>query len=191
MEGWTGKSAVALGLLEQLSRRVGRVGVFRPVVRADVPGSTGRDYVLDLLVSHEAVTLAYEDCVGVGYDDVHADPDGALEQIVERYHRVAERCDAIVVLGSDYTDVGTPTELSYNARVAANLGAPVVLVLNGLGRSPQELRTMSAIGAGELRAQHGTLIAVVANRVDEAQVVEDTEAIAIEGVLAYAIPEEP
>ena len=34
-EGYTGKSTVALGLLEQLSRRVGRIGVFRPVVRAD------------------------------------------------------------------------------------------------------------------------------------------------------------
>ena len=56
-EGYTGKSTVALGLLEELSRRVERVGVFRPVVRADAAAHDGRDYVLDLLVSHEAVTL--------------------------------------------------------------------------------------------------------------------------------------
>jgi len=187
VEGWTGKSTVALGLLEQLSRRVGRVGVFRPVVRS----GEDRDYVLDLLVSHDAVSLGYAECAGVGYDEVHADPAAALDRILERYHRVAEQCDAVVIVGSDYTDVGTPTEFSYNARIAANLGAPVLLVLNGSGRSPAELHTMTAVSAAELRAQHGTLFAVVANRVDGAQVIEDAEAIAVDGVLAYAIPEEP
>lgn len=35
VEGYTGKSAIALGVLEQLSRRVERIGVFRPIVRAE------------------------------------------------------------------------------------------------------------------------------------------------------------
>src|SRR5687767_15906373 len=90
-EGYSGKSTVALGLLEQLSRRVERVGVFRPVVRADSAETDGRDYVLDLLISHEAVTMTYDECAGVGYDDVHADSAAALDRIVERYHQVADR----------------------------------------------------------------------------------------------------
>ncbi|MBT5088839.1 MAG: hypothetical protein HOK86_02260 [Micrococcales bacterium] len=36
-----------------------------------------------------------------------------------------------MILGSDYTDVAHPAELSFNAKVAANLGAPVLLVVNG------------------------------------------------------------
>lgn len=191
VEGYTGKSTVALGLLEQLSRRVSRIGVFRPVVRADTSEHGGRDYVLDLLSSHDAVDMAYDECVGVSYDEVHADPSAALDRIVERYHRVVERCDAVVIVGTDYTDVGTPTEFAYNARIAANLGAPVLLVLNGSGRSPAELHTMTELSAAELKAQHGTLFAVIANRVDGTQVIEDTEAITVDGVLGYAIPEEP
>ncbi|MFP5316649.1 MAG: AAA family ATPase, partial [Actinomycetes bacterium] len=35
VEGYTGKSAVALGVLDTLSRRVERVGVYRPIVRRD------------------------------------------------------------------------------------------------------------------------------------------------------------
>jgi phosphate acetyltransferase len=190
-EGYSGKSTVALGLLEQLSRRVERLGVFRPVVRADTVAHGGRDYVLDLLTSHEAVTLAYDECAGVGYDEVHDDPGAALDRIVERYHQVADQCDAVLVVGSDYTDVSTPTEFAYNARIAANLGAPVLLVLNGSGRSPQELHTMTSMAVGELKAQHGTLFAVIANRVDEARVIEDSAAITLDGVPAYAIPEEP
>ena len=190
-EGFTGKSTVALGLLEQLSRRVGRLVVFRPVVRADTGAHGGRDYVLDLLTSHEAVAMSYDDCAGVTYDEVHDDPSAALDRIVERYHQVADRCDAVLVVGSDYTDVSTPTEFSYNARIAANLGAPVLLVLNGAGRSPQELHTMTSMAVGELKAHHGTLFAVVANRVDEARVCDYTKAISLDGVAGYAIPEEP
>ncbi|MGH3370729.1 MAG: AAA family ATPase, partial [Nocardioidaceae bacterium] len=47
VEGFTGKSTVALGVLELLSRRVERVGVFRPIVRADAAQHGGRDYVLE------------------------------------------------------------------------------------------------------------------------------------------------
>jgi phosphate acetyltransferase len=165
--------------------------VFRPIVRADAESFGGRDYVLDLLTAHESVNLSYDDCTGVTYDEVHADPSAALDRIVERYHEVADRCDAVVVVGSDYTDVGTPTEFSYNARIAANLGAPVLLVLNGSGRTAEDLHTVTEMAVTELRANHGTLFAVVANRVDAEDVAKDIEALCTEDVPAYAIPEEP
>ena len=60
---------------------------------------------------------------------------------MRRFKAVEERCDAVVIIGSDFTDVGSPTELGYNARIAANLGAPVLLVLGGRvgqGRGPSE-----------------------------------------------------
>lgn len=166
VEGSTGKSTVALGVLQQLSRRAERVAVFRPIVRPDTAMYGGRDYVLDLLTAHDAVDLPYGDCLGVTYEQVHADPDAALSAIVQRYHAVADRADAVLVVGSDYTDVGTPTEFSFNAKIAANLGTPVLLVLNGYERSPQDLRAIAAMATGELRANHGTLAAVVVNRVE-------------------------
>ncbi|HEX8496635.1 MAG TPA: phosphate acetyltransferase [Actinomycetales bacterium] len=202
-EGDTGKSAVALGVLDALSRRVGRVGVFRPVVR-QVSAQGGRDGVLELLVSHEAVDLEHDDCVGVSYDDVHDDPEAALDTILERYRWVAARCDAVVVVGSDYTDVASPTELAYNARIAANLGAPVLLVLGG-GRPVVDVVTLAEMAAAEIAAHHATLFAVVVNRVVEeragagpAQVADAVRAAlaggddeAGQGVPAYGLPDEP
>ena len=191
VEGYTGKSTIALGVLELLSRRVERVGVFRPIVRADAEQYGGRDYVLDLLTAHDSVNLSYDECAGVSYDEVHEDPAAALDRIVERYHRVADKCDAVVIVGSDYTDIGTPTEFSYNARIAANLGAPVLLVLNGSGRTAQDLHTVTEMAVAELQANHGSLFAVIANRVDAEDVARDIEALCTEDVPAYAIPEEP
>lgn len=170
VEGYTGKSTVALGVLEQLSRRVERVSVFRPIVRPDTELYGGRDYVLDLLTSHDAVKLSYEECLGVTYDEVHEDPAAALDKIVQRYRDIADRGDPVLIIGSDYTDVGNPTEFSYNARIAANLGAPVLLVLNGSGRSAEDLRTLADIAAAELEANHGSLFAVIVNRADEQQI---------------------
>ena len=65
----------------------------------------------------------------------------------------------MVVVGSDYTDVGAPTEFSFNAKIAANLGSPVLLVLNAHDRSPEELRTAADLAVSELNANHGTLFA--------------------------------
>ena len=70
------------------------------------------------------------------------------------------------MLGSDYTDVSTGTELSFNARVAANLGSAVVLVVHGRDRTPDQIRVAADSAIAELRAHHAQTVAVVANRVE-------------------------
>ena len=137
-EGLTGKSAVALGLLEALTREVGSVGIFRPLTTV---GATGEiDLVVDLLVNQPGVQQTYEEALGVTYEMAREDPDEALHQIVERFGQLTDRFEVIIVVGSDYADVATGTELSFNAKIAANLGSPVVLVVHGRGRTPEQIR---------------------------------------------------
>lgn len=175
-EGFSGKSTIALGIIDALAGRVGSVGVFRPVVRSE----GDRDYVLELMLSHNAVTTDYDSSVGVTYDDVHRDSDQALADIVARYRQMEKNHDYVVILGSDYTDVGNPTEFSFNARVAANLGAPVVLVVTGRDPSDQAHRGVAGAGGrnasdiarvaqsalAELHHHHATPAAVLVNRAD-------------------------
>ena len=195
IEGHAGKSTIALGLLDTLSREAKRLGVFRPVART----SDERDYVLEMLLGHEAVNLSYDDAVGVGYDDVHADPDLALSRIIERFKAVEAQCDVVVIVGSDYTDVGSPTELSYNARVAANLGAPVLLVLGGQSedgesRSPADMAQVYSIAHQELDAAHAQLVGVVVNRSDPDHlddIIGGVSAAVGDDTPVWAIPEDP
>ncbi|MFC8734629.1 phosphate acetyltransferase [Luteimicrobium sp. NPDC057192] len=199
-EGETGKSTVALGVLELLQRRFRRVGVFRPVARsAQANPRSGRDYVLELLLARDSVDLGYEQCVGVTYDEVHDDPEGSLSQIVAKFHDVAVACDAVLVLGSDYTDVAGPTELSFNARVAANLGAPVLLVLSGFGRTPDDVRQLAEVSLAELQTNHARPFGVVANRcrpddldaVGAALAALDAPGAPTSPLPVWTIPEEP
>ena len=203
-EGHSGKSTVALGVLDSLSHATPRVGVFRAIARSTLE----RDYVLEMLLAHDGVDLDYDDCVGVTYDDVRSDPDAALAIIVERYKAVEAQCDAVVIIGSDYTDVGSPAELGYNARIAANLGAPVLLVLSGragqgeqLGtspaRTPQEMGQITSLALTELSHARAGLLAVIANRADsellEAVIASISTVLTAAGaspVPVWALPED-
>jgi phosphate acetyltransferase len=186
-EGDTGKSTIALGILHRLAATVAKVGVFRPITRL----GEERDYILELLLAHTTAGLPYDECVGVGYQQLHEDPDGAIADIVDRYHHVADQCDAVLIVGSDYTDVATPSELSMNARIAVNLGAPVVLAVKAKDRTPEQVAQVVDLCLFELDAQHAHTAAVVANRCDPAQVAAVADALKPLGPKTYVLPEEP
>jgi phosphate acetyltransferase len=98
----------------------------------------------------------------------------------------------ILVVGSDYTDVTSGTELSFNAKVAANLGSPVVLVVHGQERTAKQVHAAAVGAIAELRAHHAQTVAVIANRVDD----DAAEAIRIAladlgNIVTAAIPESP
>lgn len=186
-EGDTGKSTVALGVMHRLAASVARVGVFRPIARS----GESVDYILELLLEQSTADIAYEDCLGVSYHDVHQDPDAAIAQIVDRYHAVAERCDAVVIVGSDYTDVASPSELSTNARIAVNLGAPVLLTIKGFDRTPEEVAALAEVCLGELKAQRAHTAAIVANRCNPDQLDEVRNALSRFDKPAWVLPEVP
>ena len=186
-EGDTGKSAIALGILHRLAATVAKVGVFRPITRAD----EDRDYILDLLLAHTTAGLPYERCIGVTYQQLHADRDAAIDDIVERYHAMAADCDAVVIVGSDYTDVASPAELSVNARIAVNLGAPVVLAVRAKDRSVEQVVHGVEVCLAELSAQRAHTAAVVANRCEPTQLTAITEALRPLAPKTYAVPDEP
>ena len=135
--------------------------------------------------------MPYEDCVGVSYQQLHDDPDAAIAEIVDRFHRVADQCDAVVIVGSDYTDVATPSELSINARIAVNLGAPVLLSVRAKDRTPKEVAQVIELCLAELAAQHAHTAAVVANRCEPSQMAAVAAALKRFEQKSYVLPEEP
>src|SRR4051794_23290966 len=93
----TGKSAVALGVQQLLTRRVKRLGIFRPVV-----ADREHDPLLELLRPLGSAFLPYQDSCGVGYEEVRADEPRALEEIVARHRALAAECDGVLVVGTDF-----------------------------------------------------------------------------------------
>ncbi|MFV0435441.1 MAG: phosphate acetyltransferase [Leucobacter sp.] len=200
-EARTGKSAVALGVLDALLADAPRVGVFRPLIRA----GEARDRVLEMLLARATADAPYAACVGVTYDEAHADAEAAMVRIVAAYRALQARCDAIVVVGSDFSDVAAPSELAFNARIAANLDTPVLLVLGGrsheeaeyLGqqpaRTPTEIAQTAELGLAELRHERASVLAALVNRADPdrlAEIERTVAAVLPEGMPVWAVPEE-
>ncbi len=186
-EGDAGLPTIALGIVHRLAATVPKVGVFRPIICLD----GDRDYLLELLLAYATAGIPYERCVGVTYQQVHADWDAALSDIVDRYHAMAEACDAVLIVGSDYTDGAGPVELSVNARIAVNLGAPVVLAVRAGGRSVAETAHLVEVCLDELAAQHAHTAAVVASRCEPSQMGAVAQALAAFRPRSYVLPEEP
>ncbi|ACC39169.1 phosphate acetyltransferase [Mycobacterium marinum] len=182
----SGKSTIALGILHRLAATVAKVGVFRPITRR----GERRDYILELLLEQTTAGLSYEQCVGVTYQQLHDDLEAAIADIVAAYHAMADACDAVVIVGSDYTDVTTPTELSVNARIAVNLGAPVLLAVSAKGRDADQVSGVVAVCLAELAAQHAHTAAVVANRCEPAQLAAVGDALRAFAPPSYVLPEE-
>ena len=194
VEGHTAKSVLALGMVQALKGSNLSVGVFRAVTP-----DAANDHVLKLLLSQLGEEISYEDSIGVSYKEVHESPERALSKIVSRYRAQAKKFDAMVVIGSDYKDVVGTTELSFNAKVAANIAAPVVMVLSGrqaysssehLGqaaaRSVDELSQMAELSLAEMKSENVKLLAIAVNRAEP----EDTQKIH-DAVKALVAPETP
>ena len=206
-EGHTGKSMVALGLLTALSEAGIDVGIFRPVTESH----TEPDQLLARLLKEAGIQDDPQHCVGVSYEDVHQDPDGSLVTIIQHYKALEARHDAMVILGSDYTDVTSPTELAYNARIAANLGTPVLLVVGGRNtdestlsnsqflsgdpRTANDIRHVAEVALAELHDEHAMLAGVLINRAERASHQYEKrlreENLIDADVPVWVIPEDP
>ncbi|MET8264248.1 phosphate acetyltransferase [Micromonospora arida] len=183
-----GKSTIALGLAELLSRQVGQIGVFRPLV-----ADTGQDPILALLSERYRVEVPLSELAGASYAEASAlVADGRREQlisaIVERYRAVERQCPAVVVVGSDFDEPGDPAhprELAFNARLATEFGSVVVPVVDGFGQEPAAVASAMRGAYHDLADLGATVLAVIANRVTEPMKLPDLP------VPAYAIPEVP
>lgn len=187
-EGRSGKSTVALGLLEALVATSENVAVFRPIIDS----RHERDAAVELLTSHPGISQGYDEALGVTYDLVNSNPEKAQEEIMRRYQELREKYQAVLVLGSDYNGLANPTELAFNASVAANIGAPVVLVVSARRRDPQQAATVAQIAFHEFAQNHATPVAVVINRAADEDLPATREEIAKvlpEGVITAALPE--
>jgi phosphate acetyltransferase len=188
-EARSGKSAVAVGLLHQMARRHRRVGVFRPVVRA----GADEDELLRVLCQEAPTDLPPARCWGVTDAELHASPERALGRIVDRFHEVARAHDRVLVAGTDFTGVRAPAEFATNATVAANLGAPMLLVVPARSRPPREVAAGAAAAVAAARHEHAHVVGVVANQVPDGAGVEVTTALhdRLGTVPAWALPESP
>jgi phosphate acetyltransferase len=95
-----------------------------------------------------------------------------------------------VVVGSDFTEAGGSGELALNARIAVNLGIPVLCVSSGRDRRAPQVEAAVDVGVAAVRAAGCEVVAAVANRVAARELGAVQERFrARQEIPAYALPD--
>jgi phosphate acetyltransferase len=187
MEPRSGKSVVALGVMELLSARVERLGFFRPIV----PSSTERDPQLELVRRRYKLDASYEEMHALAEEEAsEIEYEELRKRVVGAYKALEQRCDFVVCEGTDF---GGAAALAFgrNADLANELGAPVLVVVRG--GTPEETLASVRAARGSLDHKDCAIFGVVVNRVDPENVADVAARLAETGgeEPVYVLPERP
>jgi len=194
----SGKSAIALGLMEMLKRKIAHVGFFRPIV--NVRHDHGEeDYDIQLMSGHYHLDDEYHDMFGCTMAEAEAltskgrDTE-VIETILNKFHHLAERHDFVLCEGTDFQGASSSFEFDINAEVARNLGSPVLLAARAGDRTVEETLAATKLALDSLSEKGCQVIATIVNRVNEKDRWELLAKLrgleAASTQLLYAIPED-
>lgn len=171
----SGKSVVALGLMELLSGRVERLGFFRPVVPDDP------DPELELMAARYGAATAH----ALTADAASREPyDELRKRVVEAYKQLEAECDFVLCEGTDFTGAAPALDFGLNADLANELGAPVLVVV--AGGDPEQTAATVRAALGGLETKGCAVFGTVVNRVPAEQLDDMRAAVGDAYVIAEA-----
>lgn len=170
MGSQSGKSIVALGLMEVLSARTDRVGFFRPVVAGGAA-----DAQIELIRARYGLDVAPEDMFSL--TDVEArelvaagEREEVEKRVVAAYRELEERFDVMVCEGTDFAGPEAALEFDLNAALANSLGCPVLAVV--VAHSADSADPAVRVARESLEQRDCEVFGVVVNRLPSESVTE-------------------
>lgn len=165
-EARSGKSAIALSVIELLMRKIHRVGFFRPII-AD---QKGKDSNIELVSSHFELKAPYESMYGFTASEATAlasqgKTDQVIEGVIAKYNELKENYDFVVIDGTNYALSTAAFEFDINAALSKNLSAPVLLVVNAHRKNLNEIFRSVDVALDSLYEKKCQTIGIIINRV--------------------------
>ena len=195
IEPRSGKSVISLGVMEMLSRRISKAGYFRPVI----PSGSRPDNNIQLIRSRYNSELAYEEMYGITNAaaqkmSTRGQAAPLLQKILLKYKALESRSRFVLCEGTDFTGVSSAFEFDFNADIANNLGSPVLVLVNGRGRSPAAIDDAVTVARESFENKGCTILATIVNRVDPglyASIERHYKKEAPQTSPVWVLPEEP
>ncbi|MGI6656013.1 MAG: phosphate acetyltransferase [Desulfobulbus sp.] len=166
----SGKSAIALGVMQVIIKEISRVAFFRPIINDH--GKHRQDDDLDLILKHYKLDIDYEDTHAYTLSQARQLITSGREEmlyqnILKKYKRLEEKYDFVLCEGTDFRGKDPTFEFELNSNIALNLGAPVLLVSTGQNRSTDETCSYTAIHLEALQEKGIDILACLINRVPD------------------------
>lgn len=164
----SGKSIITLGLMSILIGKTAKVGYFRPIVEDFIDG--GVDNHIETVLSHFNLDIKFEDAYAITKSKLIKKKNKGkigevLDLIIEKYKRLEERFDFVLVEGTSFTGEGTSIELDTNVLIAKNLGIPTIIIGSGIGKTLDELVDSLHLVYDSFKIKEVEVLSVFANKV--------------------------
>lgn len=190
----SGKSMITLGLMSMLMGKVAKVGYFRPIIEDSVEGK--HDNHIETVISYFNLDIQFEDAYAITKSKLIKKKNkgqigDVIDLIIEKYKRLEERFDFILVEGTSFSGEGTVVELDMNVLIAKNLGIPAMIVGAGIGKTLDELVDSLYLAFDTFKNKEVEVLAVVANKVLPQNLMMVTSGLQKSlppSVLTYSIP---
>ncbi|MEA3468816.1 MAG: phosphate acetyltransferase [Thermodesulfobacteriota bacterium] len=140
LESEAGKLVVTMGIMELLTRSMGNVAFFRPVIDTD----RDLDPDIELIRGRYCPSMSYEDCYCFQASEVKTfvAEDRIkffLEELINRLNSLKERYDFVLCQGLNSTSFLSAFDVDINIEIAKNLGCPFIGVINGMNQTPRDI----------------------------------------------------
>nr|WP_314865063.1 phosphate acetyltransferase [uncultured Flavobacterium sp.] len=164
----SGKSIVTLGLMSMLIGKTAKVGYFRPIIEDIEEG--GFDNHIETVITHFGLDIEFEDAYAITKSKLIKKKNkgklgDVIDLIIEKYKRLEECFDFVLVEGTSFTGEGTAIELDVNVLIAKNLGIPTVIVGSGVGKTLEELIDSLHLVYDSFKIKEVEVLAIFANKV--------------------------
>lgn len=193
----SGKSVVVLGIMQMLKKELHRVAFFRPIISD--PPTKQEDPDIRLVTGYFNLQISYEDTYGCTLKDAYqlintGREDDLHDLILKKYKKLEDTYDFVLIEGTDFRGSDTSFELDINSDIAANLGAPVILISSGRRKSAEEMIRQVQASIDMHHEKGLTLVASIINRAPEGITAELVSEIRKqvhpeEGLPFYVMPE--
>ncbi|WGH77002.1 phosphate acetyltransferase [Tenacibaculum tangerinum] len=169
-EANSGKSMLSLGLMHILLHNKPKVAYFRPII--DNPINGKRDNHINTVLNYFNLKSNYDDAYAFTRSELikalsDEKEDEIINTIIEKYKKLEEEHDFVIVEGTDFSDHGAIIEMDLNVLIAKNLGIPVIIVSGGVGKTLDEFVEGLRLTYDSFDNKDVEVIAVIANKVQE------------------------
>lgn len=164
----SGKSIITLGLMSILIGKTAKVGYFRPIVEDFVDGEP--DNHIETVLSYFNLDIKFDDAYAITKSKLIKKKNKGkigevLDLIIEKYKKLEERFDFVLVEGTSFTGEGTSIELDLNVLIAKNLGIPTIIIGSGVGKTLEELVDSLYLIYDSFKIKDVEVLSVIANKV--------------------------
>ncbi|EJL61571.1 phosphate acetyltransferase [Flavobacterium sp. CF136] len=164
----SGKSIITLGLMSILIGKTAKVGYFRPIVEDFIDGEL--DNHIETVLSYFNLDIKFEDAYAITKSKLIKKKNKGkigevLDLIIEKYKKLEEQFDFVLVEGTSFTGEGTSIELDLNVLIAKNLGIPTIIIGSGVGKTLDELVDSLYLVYDSFKVKEVEVLSVFANKV--------------------------